>query len=215
MKRLSFIIMPMLALTLLASCGANDYQVNEEGFTKALKFTDVKYMQTTAKIEVADPQAGTSLSYDISGEFSPTVFHSIEVNTYKKGAEIYELYDEEFIVKNSDNTYDSYWRTSRDGEYSKKKTEAKYFKTPEQLELMTQLTENGLTYKSFTFNKDKGNKYFSTPYKVGEVDIYTVLSFNKGKLISCNEEDGQGVAVDSTTYAYEEKTPQIPQVAIA
>ncbi|MCQ2794948.1 MAG: hypothetical protein MJ214_01900 [Bacilli bacterium] len=205
MRKLGLLMMPLMAVSLLASCGNKDpepepqptdeHVVNEQEFNNACSFKDITYLQLNYY------DGGEKL---VVKEMSPKVYH------YVSSSEEINSYSETYVGKNNDGTYDEYYRYSKTRLFSLRKNVGEdAFITPQSddVNILSQIDKLGLSYNSFTYNKEIESYAASTTS--GTINL--TLKFNNKKVVSyaikTNENENYSTEF---IYSYEEKTPKLP-----
>ncbi|MCQ2792384.1 MAG: hypothetical protein MJ208_02545 [Bacilli bacterium] len=208
--KIKYLLLPILGALTLFSCNdggrENLYQVSETEFNDALSFKNIQYLQVQSQSVLSSPYGSDTVTTLI--ESSPKVCHVI-MDTLSS----LPSYLEKFVIKNNDNTYDEYLRNAKTGIYSfTKDVEESEFVTltPQSMNMLIVLKSSGISYKDFKYNLDD-KVYEATFIPVGTYETLTRYKFENKRIIKADlksiEED---LNTTITTYAYDEKTPLLP-----
>lgn len=170
--------------------------VTKSEFEDALSFKNIQYLQRTTFI-VNAPISTEQI------EISPTVYHRIYSSS--DPATMKEIYEEEYVSKNVDDTYDRYSRNDRSANYTlDKNVSADFFKTPQSENVLKKIVEMGLTYSDFKYDSYKGE------YTAEFTDKIKIIFDNK-KIVEYVK-NPSSISAENTTYKYKEITPDLPSV---
>ncbi|MCQ2794834.1 MAG: DUF6273 domain-containing protein [Bacilli bacterium] len=180
--------------------------VSHEEFDSALSFTDIKYLQVNT---LTDTYMGKT---SINMEISPTIYHEVKTVTRT----LQPMYEESFVTKNIDGTYDKYSRNNTEKPYVlTRNVDASEFITSqsEEVNISKQLKMFNLSYDSFAYDKNDSSYVTSFTPKSFSHPIDDALKFENKKIISAKQNtDGAAGISDVTTYKYEPITPELPYV---
>lgn len=186
-------------VTVIASSEVDPSFVTEEEFNSICSFEGVQYVQSIEEREASGE------IYDVTQELSPTVYHFV---MSRNGC-----YEERYVKKNDDDTYETATRNSIEEVFRFGKASEIDFVTPQSGEFSLEVIICGvfeLTYNDFAYNESK-RAY--TSISSSQDDTTLKLKFNNKKVTNFYIENSQQPAFPdrSSKFTYNEKTPDYPE----
>ncbi|MCQ2794821.1 MAG: hypothetical protein MJ214_01255 [Bacilli bacterium] len=202
MKKILF-VMPLMAISLLASCGNNnpqkdEYTVTEQEMKDAFAMKDVEYLQFSITQEGEGYEEGLAIY-----EFTPTSYHHSN--------EWSDMYTEILVLKDGDN-YSKYERHSKEEPFTPDTYKEGDFKTISEYvdEAFKKVREK--EYSDFYYSEER--KEYTT-YSYTDIDVavslYQFLNKKLSKCIKISPILGK-VVKENVTYTYDKIEPPSPTI---
>lgn len=216
MKKLNYLVLPLLVVPFLASCGcskAKCEKVTEQEFNDATSIKGVEYLQVHQNVTLTQTYGGETKSQTMNSTrlMSPGVYHRIDEIT-EEGEE--DGYKEIYSTGNAE-ACDYIERDSKKGSFSESKHLIKddedyeeYFTVPQYFSVPLY----GLTFQDFTYTNDG---YVYSGDKPGySIDMSIYFAKKKvTKLIMNNKitaESYSSTSEGTVEYTYNETVPADP-----